>query len=164
MFSSGALMRSNWDTEEFDGCEFNNGKLSISPPKISVIVNNVENSYVAFPSATDCYIVDNDLNIKPCIIEYSRNMGENSEDYVYIFNLYDEGDSINELYNGSLGDGKFMLFAVYFYYGGPNEFLGDEELPSTYSLRQTETTTSFLEKVRQIFQERKQQNLDNPTE
>jgi hypothetical protein len=40
----------------------------------------------------------------------------------------------------------------------------DSQTSSTYSPRQTEITTSFLEKVRQIFQQRNQQNLDNPTE
>lgn len=99
-----------WDYEVFNDCEFNNGKLSIYPPSINVILNNEDISYFAGPIATECYIMDDDENVHHCIIDYSLNF----EDEVYIFNLYDEGDSINELYNGSLGDGRSMILIVPF--------------------------------------------------
>ena len=160
-FQNGALAGCYWDEEEFDGCVFNNGKLSISPPTISVKVNTTTYLCGAEPVAAECYIMDNDYNLEPYIIDYSMNW----EDESYVFNLYNEGDSINELYNGSLGDGKEMTFSVTFYYNGPHEFLGWEELPSTYSLREPQQSNfSSIQKAREILEQLKQQNLDNPTE
>lgn len=65
------------------------------------------------------------------------------------FVLYYDGDDISELYGGTLVNGFLYCFS--------REFTPSTQTSSTYSLRQPEVTPSLLEKVKQIFEERKQQ-------
>ena len=74
-----------------------------------------------------------------------------------IFILYYEGDDVSELYGGTLVDGLIHCFSREF---SPSF----EQTSSAYSLRQPEVTPSLIEKARQIFEERKQQSLDNSAE
>lgn len=80
------------------------------------------------------------------------NYGEGDTWFWHLCNL---DDDVSEVYNSLLVSDMSMIAII------AHEVTTEN---TTYSLRQPEVTFSLLEKARQIFEERKQQILDNSAE
>jgi hypothetical protein len=100
--------------------------------------------------------------LEPCILDLQVNTQFNEEHAsgVVTIKLGEADDNFEELYGGytqNVDNVNFMFYMSIPYATPPIQ-------SSTFSLRQPQVSPLSLEKTRQIFEQMRQQMLDNPTE